>query len=295
MNSLASTTWWVVLYTKDNDTNTDNATWLHKLSWPQVMLADAQSAKRPEWMYRGFPSAMDKWLFQEHLLSTTVPTHTAMPPSRCSVSQETLQWMCRAVCPSVTHEWPFKTTFSVKLSYWLHEFCLPGDSPLSLMNSLFKTILWVKLTQRLDQAHLPEDLKNDCLSLCLSVSLSIYRYIIYLYLHNANYIWSYTYYILCFSSLLTQAFLLHCVTLIWGGAIPPRSIPWEVYSSASHIFSAVNLKSYAFTAIHPSYPTSQTGSTVVWHIPIVHMFFSVHLSHRNDCTHPSLFISWQPI
>ena len=37
MNLLASTTWWTVLYTEDNDANTDNddnTAWLHDLSCP---------------------------------------------------------------------------------------------------------------------------------------------------------------------------------------------------------------------------------------------------------------------
>ena len=41
----------------------------------------------------------------------------------------------------------------------------------------------------------------------------------------------------------------------------------------------------------PIMPPSQAcGSILVGHVPMVHTFFSEHLSHRHNCMHPSLFL-----
>ena len=76
-----------------------------------------------------------------------------------------------------------------------------------------------------------------------------------------------------------------------------RATPSQINSLVSiqvckpHTY-VVNFVSYAFTAIHPLYtifPIFHAGrSMAVGHVGMVHtMFFSVHLTHRHDCT-PSL-------
>ena len=70
--------------------------------------------------------------FQNYLLSTTLLIQGAVPSIRCSVSKKT---------------WVNAKTSSVLL-----------------MNSLLKTIFCLKWSYRLNQLNLPENLRNDCLS-----------------------------------------------------------------------------------------------------------------------------------
>ena len=79
------------------------------------------------------------------------------------------QQMCSAF-PKVTHEWPFKTIFQVKLSYCLK--LSPGrpkqltyrtqSSPVSPMNGLFTIMFQVKLFFNSSKLCLLSDLNSKC-------------------------------------------------------------------------------------------------------------------------------------
>ena len=105
INGHLRTFFWVTFY------------WLIELCLP----ANALSAGIPKWMCKAFLTVIDKWPLQDYLSSKTVLTHTALPQSRCSVSQET--WMMNVhgqVSLSVTDEWPFQDHFLSKtiISTW---------------------------------------------------------------------------------------------------------------------------------------------------------------------------------
>ena len=76
----------------------------------------------------------------------------------------------------------------------------------------------------------------------------------------------------------------------------PRSTPLEAYWSASHTLGAVT----------SNHMPSQPSISLIPHPRQVEeqwqgmfqqsdMFFSVHLTHRHDCTYPGLVMSWEPL
>ena len=93
-----------------------------------------------------------------------------------------------------------------------------------------------------------------------------------------------------FSFSCSGHFFHMCDSFFLGEPSPPRSTPWGAYRSAIS-YKAVPL-SFDLSMQH-SFTHSLTAdrSMVVGHVLTVHTCSFVCTSHRNDSTHPSLFMS----
>ena len=125
------------------------------------------------------PCVSDKCPLQNHLQNKPIiSTWRALLPRGLE------KWMCRGF-PCVTNEWPFQDFhLSKSISSRL---CLQGNlnneheqsSPVSLRNSLLKTIFWVKLSYQLSEdlsSWRPEKwmYRDYCTFFCISHHASIY-------------------------------------------------------------------------------------------------------------------------
>ena len=132
---------------------------------------------------------------------------------------------------------------------------------------------------------------DGSISACI-INVCMHGHMFYYYTHLYSMLWSlvHAYCLQCFTRFGLRHFTYKVSHRYEEDPPPPRLIPCRAYRSASHTLGAVTLNDLHSQPyiLHLPHPRQVEVWWLGGHVPMVHVFFSVCLSHRHDCTHPNL-------